>query len=233
MRATRWARLSVRRTTRALVWPLAALALGAVAAAQSAPASTPAHKTVRHRKPRPADKPVVAVVTPPTPVQPPKPNWPVNDKAIPATISWDAHSLRIQASNSSLLEILAQVMSTTGTRIEGASSDQRIFGTFGPGSARDVLSELLSGSGYNVLMMGESELGVPREVQLSQRRIGGPTMPGGGSPRPATLAPPDDDPADDAPPPEPEPEPQPPAPQPEQRPQGPTPPGQAPPTQPN
>ena len=135
----------------------------------SAPA---AHPVAHHRKPKPAASQGKAV-PPPAVVEPPKPNWPVNNQPAPAAVSWDQHSLRINASNSSLDQILTQITSATGAKIEGVGGDQRIFGVFGPGRARDVLSDLLQGSGYNVVMVGDNGHGLPREVLLSDRNAAG------------------------------------------------------------
>jgi hypothetical protein len=48
-------------------------------------------------------------------------------------------------------------------------TDERVFGTYGPGQARDVLSQLLQGSGYNVIMVGDQGQGAPRRIVLSIR----------------------------------------------------------------
>ncbi len=85
---------------------------------------------------------------------------------------WNSHGLRIDAANSSLQQILKDVSTATGAKVSGLGADQRIFGTYGPGSARDVLSELLDGSGYNVLMIGEQGQGTPRQVVLSKQPTG-------------------------------------------------------------
>jgi hypothetical protein len=87
---------------------------------------------------------------------------------------WDSHGLRIDATNSSLQQILADVSTETGAKVEGLDNDQRIFGTFGPGTARDVLGQLLEGSGYNFLMIGDQGQGTPREIVLSTRTSGSP-----------------------------------------------------------
>ncbi len=86
---------------------------------------------------------------------------------------WDSHGLFIQASNSSLDQILRDVSLKTGAKIEGMGADERIFGNYGPGPARDVLAELLDGSGYNILLIGDLGQGTPRKVVLSGR----PTVP--------------------------------------------------------
>ncbi|MGC1423193.1 MAG: hypothetical protein WA354_15720 [Terracidiphilus sp.] len=110
---------------------------------------------------------------------PPMPNWPVNDKPNPASVVWDANGLRINASNSSLQQILNEVSTETGTKVEGMGADQRIYGVYGPGKARDVISQLLQGSGYNILLAGDIGQGAPREIVLSPRQSGPAGAPGG------------------------------------------------------
>ena len=78
----------------------------------------------------------------------------------------------MDASNSSLLQILKDVATATGASVEGLNSDQRIFGRYGPGPARDVLSQLLDGSGYNVVMVGDLGQGTPRQIMLSSQPKG-------------------------------------------------------------
>jgi hypothetical protein len=87
-------------------------------------------------------------------------------------VTWDSQGLRIKAANSSLEQILNDVSTATGAKVAGFESDQRIFGNYGPGQARDVLSQLLQGSGYNVLMIGDQGQGTPREIVLSLRHSG-------------------------------------------------------------
>jgi len=100
------------------------------------------------------------------------PDWPINDKPRPASVVWDATGLRINASNSSLQQILSEVSTETGTKVEGLNADQRVYGEYGPGKARDVLSQLLQGSGYNLLLAGDIGQGAPRQIILSPRRTG-------------------------------------------------------------
>src|SRR5580692_1445922 len=131
-----------------------------------------AHQSRSHkpsRKQEPAPAPVAQ-----TPPPPPMPDWPVNNKPNPASVVWDATGLRINASNSSLQQILSEVSTETGTKVEGMGADQRVYGEFGPGQARDVLSQLLQGSGYNVLLAGDIGQGAPREIVLSPRQSGSP-----------------------------------------------------------
>lgn len=108
----------------------------------------------------------------PAPPPPPMPHWPANDNPNPASVGWDSSGLRINASNSSLQQILNEISTETGTRIEGTVPDQRVYGEYGPGQAREVLSQLLQGSGCNVLLAGDIGKGAPREIVLSPRTAG-------------------------------------------------------------
>jgi len=100
------------------------------------------------------------------------PKWPVNDNPNKPAVTWDVTGLKIQANNSSLHDILNQVSADTGAQVEGIGADERVFGEFGPGTARDVIAQLLHGSSYNVLMIGDQGSGTPREIVLSTRRAG-------------------------------------------------------------
>jgi hypothetical protein len=132
--------------------------------------AVPSHRRV---KPKPAAvAPPQAAYTPPIPVTPPPPNWPANDKPVDATVMWDSKGLSIVAANSSLQQILNQVATETGAKVDGMNADQRVFGSYGPGPARDVIGQLLDGSGYNVLMIGGEGSGAPRQILLSSRPTG-------------------------------------------------------------
>jgi hypothetical protein len=90
----------------------------------------------------------------------------------PAQVHVDAGKLSIKAENSTLSGILHEVSSETGMTVDGLSKDQRIFGNYGPASPREVLSALLDGLGYNVLMVGDQSNGAPRQLLLTQRTAG-------------------------------------------------------------
>jgi len=120
-----------------------------------------AHARVASIEPGPAPEAIAA-----PPPLPPAPIWPANQPPTPATVSWDSRGLAIEASNSSLYQILHQVAVETGAKFEGLTQDQRVFGTYGPGPARDVLSKLLDGSGYNVLIIGGRDADAPIEVDF-------------------------------------------------------------------
>jgi hypothetical protein len=124
---------------------------------------------------------------------PPPPDWPVNSAAVPASIAWNGRDLSIAASNASLTQILHDVSMATGLKVEGLADPQdkqndsgdqkgqRIYGNYGPASERDVLSQLLDGSGYNVLMIGNQGEGTPRELVLTAKGsdAGAKGQPGG------------------------------------------------------
>jgi hypothetical protein len=130
------------------------------------------------------------------------PNWPANEAPTQPKVTWNSQGLHIQAANSSLSQILNTVSAQTGAKIEGISRDERIFGDYGPGQARDVLSQLLHGSAYNFLMLGDQGQGTPRQVILTARQ-GGAGIPNRGA---VNQQQPQDSQPDEEPQPEPEPE---------------------------
>jgi hypothetical protein len=116
-------------------------------------------------------------LAPPTPQQlPPS----------PPKVSFRDGQLTIVANNSSLGEILHAIHSQTGAMVEipGNPTD-RVFGQFGPGPARDVLSSLLNGSHFNYILLGSASN--PDELQrvILTAKSGGPTT---SAPEPQTSA---------------------------------------------
>lgn len=95
------------------------------------------------------------------------PIWAANQQLSEARVNWDTRGLEIEAHNASLVQILHQVLGDTGITFQGIAQDQPIFGTYGPGPAREVLAELLDGSGYNVLIIGGRDTHTPLEIVLS------------------------------------------------------------------
>jgi hypothetical protein len=173
-------RVHTRHTALAAAIFLAFLLFASYPLAAQAPAASPASAQAKkplHHHARPsAAHPLVpsaqetfAPVTPPAPAPP---DWPANDRPKQASVVWDSQGLRINAANSSLQQILDDVSTATGTKVQGLAADVRVFGVYGPGQARDVLSQLLQGSGYNVLMIGDQGQGTPRQILLSARHTG-------------------------------------------------------------
>lgn len=153
----------------ALCWTQMTPAQAAASTAHTSTAHKAAHRH-KHAVKSPAH-PIVpeAAALPAAPPAPVMPLWPANEKPVDASVTWDSKGLRISAANSSLHQILRDVATVTGATVEGIEADQRIFGIYGPGKARDVLSQLLHGTSYNVLMIGEQGEGTPREIILSSR----------------------------------------------------------------
>jgi hypothetical protein len=116
----------------------------------------------------------------------------------PATVTAAKNQLMVKAENSSLTQILHQVSSATGMRLDGLNGDERVFGSFGPGAPRDVLTTLLNGTSYNVVMVGDLPNGAPRELFLSSRATGGASQQPEANANPATMHTGDEDSSDDS-----------------------------------
>ena len=154
-----------------------------------------AQRRVRGGDQGPAAAPTPAPPTPATPApaapaaQPaatPQPAPPQSTGVAPSMLQQPAKdaqivfgdgNLSIHADNSSLAAILHQVASDSGMKIEGLGGDERVFGSFGPGAPRDVLADLLAGTAYNQVLLGDLSNGAPRELILSPATRGGTAAP--------------------------------------------------------
>jgi hypothetical protein len=146
--------------------PSPAPAAVAPAAKQASPAAK-ATAPVKHRK-KSAAKPATPPPPPPPTVAPSR----FQEPATPAVVTAGKDQLMVRADNSSLSQILHQVSSQTGMQLEGLSGDERVFGSFGPGATREVLTALLDGTGYNMMMVGSLPNGAPRQLLLSRPSSG-------------------------------------------------------------
>ncbi len=92
---------------------------------------------------------------PPGPA-PPRPGRVTPDSAI---ITYQNDELTIEAQNATLSDVLREVCSQTGAVIDFPSGvDERVFGRWGPGPARDVVASLLQGTPFNyVLGSGDNQ----------------------------------------------------------------------------
>lgn len=163
---------------------MAALAGPAMAQAQPSakmhrvipPAKAPVKPGASHARSQSAApaKPDQTAQAPLPPAAPPLPQWPVNDPAQQATVTWTAQGLSIVARNSSLRQILDAIQSQIGVKIQGMNKDERVFGIYGPGQPGEVLSQLLQGTDYNLLMVGSQKNGAPSQILLSEKPAGGP-----------------------------------------------------------
>ena len=129
------------------------------------------HSRTKHKAAKSVPDPPPVVET--RPPDPPPPDWPANAKAQAPSVGWNGHDLSIAATNSSLKQILQDVSTATGVKMDGIGTashgDQRVYGSYGPAPAREVLAQLLEGSGYNVMMIGDQGEGTPRQVVLTAK----------------------------------------------------------------
>ena len=106
--------------------------------------------------------------------------------AKPSKVTLMGGLLTITADNSDLGEILQQVSGLSGMVVDGYASKLRVYGTYGPRDPRNVLSDLLRGTGYNFIMVGVTEQGVPKSLSLTPQTGG--ASPPMGEPSPVTTA---------------------------------------------
>lgn len=116
-----------------------------------------------------------------------KPPSPSDEAANPPQVTLAQGKLLVDAHNSDLNTILQDVAAQTGMTVDGLSRNTRVFGVYGPGAPRDVLSQLLTGAGYNFVMVGGAQENVPRELLLTAQN--GNAMPPNPSRSPASQEP--------------------------------------------
>ncbi|HEX8815932.1 MAG TPA: hypothetical protein VF753_10565 [Terriglobales bacterium] len=135
----------------------------------SLPATVLAAANSTHRT---AAKP--QTVTVPAQVAPAPPATLEQSAAVPARVTFQNGQLSIIARNSTLGDILKSVQKLTGAEIElPGNASERVVGTFGPGPARDVLSDLLYGSHYNYVVLGsESDPQAVAKIMLIAKSAG-------------------------------------------------------------
>jgi hypothetical protein len=160
---------------------IAILGIAAVCSAQPVhqSAAQPHHRAAHARAAKLAAHAQVnvAATASPQPSQPQRPLSLLEEPPQPATITLSGGKLLVKADNSSLNQIVDQLGKSGGMSISGLDQDQRVFGNYGPGDPRQILSELLEGAGYNVLMLGVTQEGTPRELVLSERGNAQPSPP--------------------------------------------------------
>lgn len=122
---------------------------------------------------------------------PEAPSSPSSAPTKPARVTLTGGTLTVDANNSDLESILQDVARSSGMTIEGSSQGKRVFGVYGPGTPREVLTDLLAGSGYNFMMLGGANGAVPTQLVLTAQGSAPPVKPGN-----AAAAPSDDPDAD-------------------------------------
>ncbi len=92
-----------------------------------------------------------------------------------ARVEYNGGQLSVNASNSSLNQILRDIGRVTGMTITGGVRDERVFGSYGPADTSTILATLLDGTGSNMMLVEDARK-QPRELVLTPRQ-GGPTPP--------------------------------------------------------
>jgi hypothetical protein len=93
----------------------------------------------------------------------------------PATVIYADGRLAVVADNSSLNQVLREIAHKTGMTITGGVTEERVYGTYGPGPLGKVLASLLDGTGSNMLLR-ENSSAASAELVLTPI-TGGPTPP--------------------------------------------------------
>ena len=106
----------------------------------------------------------------------------------PPQVSLSNGLLTVTAKNSDLGQILSRIAGVSGMNVEGYSTGGRVYGVYGPGQPDQVLTSLLTGSGYNFLMLGRSANGVPRKLVLMRKSAGSQLPPPVAPPAPQTRS---------------------------------------------
>jgi hypothetical protein len=93
-----------------------------------------------------------------------------------AKLTFKDGKLTIESNNSDLSQNLQDVAHISGMTINGLNGGPRVFGIYGPGNSREVLTALLIGSGYNFMMVGGASNGTPRELLLTPQTRNAPAL---------------------------------------------------------
>lgn len=154
--------------------PIRFVVAASLALAVSLPAQTP-----QASQAKPSAAPPLASTLPATqPTTPETPALPLTPSQLPpkhAQIAYANGKLSVSADNSSLNQILRQIASDTGMKITGGVADERVFGQYGPAPTDQILTELLDGTGSNMLLV-HGDGGAPTQLILTSRQ-GGATPP--------------------------------------------------------
>jgi len=102
------------------------------------------------------------------------------DRAHKADVRYDSGLVSINATNSSLNQILREISRQTGMKITGGVREERVFGHYGPAPVADILATLIDGTGTNMVLR-QTASNTPEELILTPRS-GGVTPPNPNAP---------------------------------------------------
>jgi hypothetical protein len=132
-------------------------------------ASAFAQRPLRHKKASRSGSALNAAPPPPTLEQ---------STPTPPRVSFQNGQLTIDATNSTLSQVLRAVQSRTGASIDipAGAGNERVVAQLGPGQPRDVLNTLLNGSKFDYVILGVTgNPGAVQKVILTPRQ-GGATI---------------------------------------------------------
>lgn len=90
----------------------------------------------------------------------------------PAVVLLQDGLLTIKANDSDLRQIMGRISAISAMSVDGQVESSRVYGTYGPGVPSAVITDLLAGAGYNVMMIGVNSLGSPRKLVLTAKTGG-------------------------------------------------------------
>jgi hypothetical protein len=165
------------------------LCAGTVSSASAHSDNTPSHPSQKKSK---KQQPQL----PPLPIGPTGPVQPIpldSIAAVPPQVTYENNQLTIVAPNSTLADILRAVRKTTGAEIEIPAAPERVVTNLGPGSAREIVAQLLNGSRFNYVLLGSptDDATLTRVVLVAKsggQDVAPAPTPEGGTPPQATAS---------------------------------------------
>ena len=129
-------------------------------------------------KPEPVPEPLPVVI-----IQPPPPPTPGEMPPNPPSVVYADGDLTIVAQNSTLSSILKAVSGATGATLDvpAGGGNERVWGQFGPGPARAVVTDLLGGSNFDYAIQAADDDPTRLQSILLTPRGGGDAALGSGS----------------------------------------------------
>ena len=149
----------------------------------ASPAGKVAHVAGRKRA-KPAPPPLPKTLPPPAPLTPEQ------MPAAPPQVTYSNGLLSIVATNSTLSDILRAVAARTGAAVDAPAqlTGERVAAQIGPGTPREVLSDLLTGPRFDYILVGaDGDPNAVRSIILTPNQSS-PSGAAAAAPRPAVRA---------------------------------------------
>ena len=158
-----WHKAAVIATS-LLFLPACSAAQTMVAPTPGAPGAPPTRKVAtakqrKHATSKPSPEPLPQTLPPPAPLTPEQ------MPAAPPQVTYSDGLLSIVATNSTLSDILHAVSTHTGATVDAPAqlTRERVAARIGPGTPREVLSDLLTGPRFDYILVGTD--GDPNSVR--------------------------------------------------------------------